>query len=355
MAKKGGVGILLLIIAIFVILVISGSVFFTNFKVQTKERDEIPKLNVSIELQRADKFFRNWKYNESALAYKKILDVEPDNYLANMGLAESYTMLKQFDEAMTLYNNALSSGRYDYRLFFGLGNYYAVRGDYGKSHYYMNKSYNMNSHDEETFQYLMAVTNRIGDYNLTIELSKISIKKFGETANAYRKIAIAYFFKNDFQRALVFAKKADRIVANYSDNKLLLGIIYLALNETDTSLEEFQKVTEIRDSNSALEGISIIYKIRSDRQNYEKYKALANSSGSGKGDFPLSTLGYALLNINQYELAADIFNLAISVNPSYYLSSKGMGEALLKQGKKDQADYYLNISDNLLNTSNILT
>lgn len=339
MAKKGGIGVLLLVLVVIAVLIFAVLVFFKKIPIQIKEHEEIPKLNISLELQKADTLLRNAKYKDAAELYRKILEAEPDNYLANIGLAESYAWMERYEDSMKILNKALNSGRYDYKLFFGFGNYYMAKGDYEKSYYYLNKSYGMNPNDKTTIQYLMGVTNKIGDYDLTIQLANISSEKFGESANAYRSIATAYFFKNDFQRALVVAKKADKIVANYSGNRLLLGTIYLALNETNIALEEFQKVTEIRDSNSALEGISMIYKMRNDEQNYNRYKALADSSG--KGEFPLSGLGYALLNINQYDLAAEIFNLAISANPSYYLPYKGMGEFLLKTGQKDKAVPYL--------------
>lgn len=312
--------------------------FFKMNPIVQKIFHEPVKLNIPLEFQKASTLQEQGKYAESIELYKKIIEIEPNNYLATIGLAESYRKIGLFNEAIKAFNKTLSFDNYDYKAFSGLGNSYFDKGDYEQSYYYFNQAYNLKPDEKGITLALLEIMNRIGMYDATIELANLSISKFGETANAYRRMATAYLLKGEIGAAIVYAKKAEKIV-EFRGNHLVLGYIYLAMNETQNAIIEFQNASKSRKSISIYEGISLAYLMEGNKEEYLKHKAIA--SLYQKDSFALSLFGYSMLNLNQFELAIHEFNASIAILPSYYLPYKGMGETLLKTGQKDKAAFYL--------------
>ena len=294
--------ILLVIVALFLIFTISTLLKTPLFK-------SSKKFNSAFELEKAVELFNKNEFSESSIQYKKILQEEPDNYLATLGLAESYRKLGLTEQAIERYNDSLKSNYYDFRVFLGLGNAYFDLGDYEKSLFYFEKAYQIKP-NKQVLLGLIAVLNRLVRYNQSIILGDQYVSKFGASSNLYRHMAVAYFFKGNFSNALDLINRSVRTSKNYHSNYLIRGFINLAQNNTIDALNNFLKAAELKKTNSAFQGISIAYAILGEEEQSTRYRNLASLYKSD--GLSLRMLGSALLRTNHLDLALYEFNLSSS-------------------------------------------
>jgi len=329
---KGNLTYLLIIVAVLVVAVIF---LAKNKKENVFEKPKAEQyINVSEELKKADNFYNKGKYVRAIEVYKKVTQAEPQNYAANIGLGRSFIALNILDEALKTFQKTFSFRYYDYRSFYGLGLTYYSMENYPSAYYNLKQAYALNTNNQGVASYLINTYNALGLYDEAINLSQENLKKDTINSHHYRKIAVAYFFKNNFSKALENAKKAVEIDNAYAPNHLVLGIIYLSLNN-QSALSEFKYALSFTQSNAAYESLAISYSLLSDSQNSDTNSKSA--SLQQKHSFSLALLGFALLNAKQYDKAVNEFNSSIINTPNYYLPYKGLGKVYMALGQKDKA------------------
>lgn len=326
-----------------VVLVLIFVIFLAWLGVQIKKNSNIAtsetKQPDSKELMKqANQFYESGNYIESIRQYGEVVKMEPKNYGANIYLGHSYRQLGIYDEALKVFEKTKTLGYVDYRTYYGLGLAYYNMEDYNNAFINMKQAFELNPNDKSVVSYMINIYNSVGMYDEAINLTQNKLKNDGNNSHYYRKLAIAYFLKNDLPKALENAEKAATIYNSYAGNDLTLGTVYLSLNKKENALGEF-KAALILPQHTAYEGLAITYKLLGEEENSKENLKL--SEFYPKHSNSLSLLGFALLDIKEYEEAINEFNLAISNTPGYYLPYKGLGKVYLQLGQKEKAKEYL--------------
>ena len=300
----------------------------------TQEQAKIEKPDNLELLKLAISFYNSGNYVEAIRQYENILKSDPQFYGAYVGLGDSYIQLGIYDEAIKTFEKTKSLKYYDFRTYYGLGLAYYRMEDYNNAYLNLNYAYKLNPNNNAVVSYLINTYNAVGLYDEAVKLAEEKLKNDPNNSHYYRKIAIAYFLKNDLPKALENAQKAVMIYNNYAGNDLTLGTIYIGLGQKENALSEF-KAALIQPQHTAYEGLVVTYDLLGEKENSEE-----NAKASAfypKHSNSLSLLGFALLDIKEYDKAIREFNLAISNTLEYYLPYKGLGKVYLQLGQKEKA------------------
>jgi len=326
--------VLLLVFVIILVLVLIINQKSKIIKLKYQKQD-IPKL-----FQLASEFYYNQgNYLDAIQQYNKIIEIDPKNYGAYMGLGNSYTQLGRYKEAIKIFEKTFSIGYIDFRTYYGLGlTYYSMEG-YNKSYTNLKQAYELNPGNKAVVSYLINDYNALGLYDEAIKLAKDRLENDTNNTHYYRKIALAYLLKNDLTKALENAQKAVSYDQIYAPNYLALANVYLSMGSKEDALSEFKTALALRAENTAYEGLSVSYELLGDNEKSNKNSKAANFLP--RNSFSLSLLGFALLNIKEYDKAIREFNFAISNTPEYYLPYKGLGKVYMEIGQKEKAKTFL--------------
>lgn len=285
-------------------------------------------------LKKAADSFSKGNYVEAIRLYKNAMESEPENYGAHIGLGQSYIQLGIYDEAIKTFGKSKQLDYHDFRTYYGLGLAYYRMEEYNKAYENFRIAYNLNPNDKAVVSYLINTQNSAGLYDDAIKLSSEKLKKDANNSHYYRKIAIAYFLKNNLGEAMKNAQMAVEIYDDYAGNDLALGVVQLSLGQKENALSSF-KAALIQPQHTAYEGLSISYRLLGQIENAEKNEKLASFYPPHSNS--LGLLGFALLKMKSYDLAIKEFNSAIKAKPDYYLPYKGLGMLYLELGQKENA------------------
>ena len=333
-AKKQNRHLTPLFLLVLLIIVL---VWLYNTGILTKNTQEQTKTekpdNLEV-LKLATSFYDSRNYVESIRQYQNIIRSDPQFYGAYIGLGNSYIQLGIYDEAIKTFEKTKQLTYHDFRTYYGLGLTYYRMEDYNNAYLNMKQAFNLNPNDKNVVSYLINIYNAIGLYDEAINLSQNKLKTDPNNSHYYRKIAIAYFLKNDLPKALENAQMAVKIYNNYAGNDLTLGTIYISLGQKENALSEF-KAALIQPQHTAYEGLAVIYDLLGEKENSDE-----NSKASAfypEHSNSLSLLGFALLDIKEYDKAIKEFNSAKSNTPAYYLPYQGLGKVYMGLRQKDKA------------------
>jgi tetratricopeptide (TPR) repeat protein len=266
-----------------------------------------------IELNYADKFFEQYKFNKSINLYSDYLKKDPNNIHANLFLAKSYYEVYQYEKSKQLFLNVLNLNPNNYVAFNGLGFIMIRNNNFKYAEKLFKKSLDIKNNfnpvanigigisyffnnESNKFEKLINETpkNGIYDYELYIEIGKkyYELKKVNLSNHYFDKgITISNFDKLSY---------------------IYLGETYFELGVLNKSEEIFNKLIEL-DKKTELsypcpyEGLGIIY-----------YK-----------------LGKKNDSKNMYEIAQNISNNLI------YKKYNNLAKEYLNQNNIDQAIIYL--------------
>ncbi|MBI3035735.1 tetratricopeptide repeat protein [Candidatus Woesearchaeota archaeon] len=286
------------------------------------------------DLSQAEMLRRNGDYKGAIGYYESVLKKDPDNYTALLGIGYSYLDLGNYKDALDKFNKTISIAPHNPDVYYPLGVAYYLMEDYQNAVTWL-REYHRLRQDSKAASYMLADTyNALGLYDEALELSKKNLEMDTANPHFYRQMAMSTFFKKNYSDALRHAQMANQI-EDMDSNHLALGAIYLATNQKEMSLSEFEAANKVSKGNSAFAGLSISYYLLGDNNNAEHY--MIEAKKYERHSFTLSFFGFALLNIGQYAKAIEIFNMASANKPNYYLPYKGIAVAYRELGNRQEA------------------
>lgn len=321
---------------VFLFVVLIAVIVFVLFN-QYRSRSiaaQQPQADSMQMLQLATDLYNNGNYREAINLYKKIIEIDAKFYSAYINLGHSYLKLGMYNEAIKSFEKTFNLEYHDFRTYYGLGLAYYTIEDYNKAYTNLKQAYELNPNNKAVISYLINTYNAIGLYDDAIKLAEDELKIDVGNSHHYRKIAIAYFLKNDLPKALENAQMAVQIEDNYPPNHLTLANVYLSLGDKIQALSHFNAALVFVKSHTVYGGLAVTYAILEDTENSANSADLATAYPINS--FSSSLLGFALLHIEEYDKAVEEFNNAIST-PNYYLPYKGLGKAYTALAQKEQA------------------
>ncbi|MGB5156102.1 tetratricopeptide repeat protein [Desulfobacterium sp. N47] len=166
------------------------------------------------------------------------------------------------------------------------------------------------------------------------------LKRQGE---ARRDVGEAYMNQNDYTAALNELLEAEKLYPNDHHLHNDLGLVYMAKDRLQLAVDHFKKAIELKpDYAPAINNLGTAYLALKDWNSaiscFEKvYKNLLYATPH----YPLTNLGWAYYNKNDFALAEKYYKQALKIEPNYSIALHGLGLTYLKMGNAPEAVIYL--------------
>lgn len=327
--------VLLILASVLVLFVI-----FSLFNQEKEKKYEVNNTKLFANLQKANELHSQRNFTLAIKFYNDAIAEDPQNYDAYIGLGHSYLELGSFNDSLKAFEATKNLGYLDFRTYYGIGLLNYRLENYNEAYTNLKQAFELNPSSDAVVSYLINTYNAVGLYDEAIILAQNRLLNDSMNSHYYRKIAIAYFLKNDMQKALENAKRAVELDANYPPNQMVLGTVELSLSNKAEAISSFDKALALIKSGPVYEGLYLSHHISGNVDISNKNAVLSNRYGRNSNS--LSLYGYSMLYLKDYQKAIEEFNKAIGAKPDYYLPYKGLGELFIELGQGEKAVEYLN-------------
>lgn len=292
-------------------------------------------------------YFERSLYKEAIESYGNVLKINPQSWLARLGLAEAYRDSQDYDKAADEYNKALNINPLCVKAYQSLTEMYSQKGSHAEALSVISRARNkipnnpqiIQSSQECCYTFVVATLNKSTDLFLkeknveAISLLRDTLKSCPDFAVAQYTLGYYYVCVKDYDNAEASLKKALLIDPQFHYAHKLLSQVY------------FKKGNFEKELSSAKEALT-----------------LNNNDASICND-----LGLALMHLERYAEAITYLKKAVSLDPnntdyiyslgSVYRDNKMFNQAISEYSKlsvlkndypnlhNDLADIYDNLSN----------
>ncbi len=156
---------------------------------------------------------------------------------------------------------------------------------------------------------------------------------------AFRNLGEAYMQQRDFTSALREFLKAEQI---YSKDPYLhnnLGLAYMSRNRLDIAVKHFKKAVKIKpDYAPAINNLGTVYLAKKDWDlAISCFKEILDDILYATPHYPLTNLGWAYYNKQEYELSEKYYRDALNLVPNFIIALRGLGRTFLAMGRPADA------------------
>lgn len=156
---------------------------------------------------------------------------------------------------------------------------------------------------------------------------------------ALRDLGKQYYVAGDHTTALRYLLEAEE---NYPEDHILqnyLGQVYLAKDKPAAAIEHFKRAIALKsDYAVAKNNLGVVYLTQED---WDKaigvFEDLTGDLLYATPHYPLSNLGYAYYQKNQYARSEQFYKKALEVEPNYPPALRGLGRTYLAMGRNSEA------------------
>jgi len=162
------------------------------------------------------------------------------------------------------------------------------------------------------------------------------LKRQGE---AGRLVGEAYMSQNDYTAALNELLKAEKTYPNDPHLHNDLGLVYMAKDQLFLAIEHFKKAVDLKtDYAPARNNLGTAYLAM---KNWDSaiicFKEVSRDLLYATPHYPLTNLGWAYYNKNEFALAEQFYREALKIDPNYPIALRGLGLTYLAIGKPHDA------------------
>ncbi|KAI8948609.1 tetratricopeptide [Xylaria longipes] len=263
-------------------------------------------------------------HGEAKFLFDKVLEVDPTSTSAMIGVGLIYEEEEEFDDAIDFLNRALKGDNTNLRVRAEVGWLYALKGDYirGKSEL---ESLLPAMISQPVSKDLLAQTQyRLGSCIWDIDPSKAARKS--------RDGAYAYFIdalKSNFSYAPAYSSLGVYYADYVKDKKRARRCFLKAVELSSAEVESAERLARSFADDGDWDRVELVAQRVVDSG---RVKPPPGSKKKGIS-WPLSALGVAELNKQEYTKAIVSFQHALRISPNDYHSWVGLGESYYNSGR----------------------
>lgn len=332
------------------------SITYRNIAITYKERKDfdnaLKNINKAIELDASNTnnhllqgniYFLMHKYNTAMEAYKRVIDIEPENasalYNTALCLSSKGDIISASDYLL-LAAKADKSGKIAYLAYSELGNYALNDNDLKNAATYLKKAISLNPNDATDHYNLAIIYLKQGYKPEALKEFSIAEKLGNENIEILESLGLAYHNLNDYNKSLNIYDKILKINSKNINALSQIGDLYFKKGDILEALKAYKKITELR---PASEHARIAYlnigNILDDAARYEESieayeKAL---SINPKDDSTFYNMGITYKHAKNNEKAIESWRKAIQINPDNPKPHMSLADLLYESGYLDDA------------------
>ena len=275
--------------------------------------------------------------DDAMFCFEKILELDPENNYALVGLGDAYRRRSCYDDALNAYKKVVDSSPKNVYALFGLACCYKAKHQHKKA----IELYEAYSKVDPTN---LVVLLRIADTYRKLKnfrSAKFYYKRvlFFDPENAYALIGIGYLYYDfrDYTQAIRYWEALMQNSESFKNLRLLtaLGNCYRKTKAFDSALPYFLQALEIDEKNFyALFGIADCYRgLQQHKSSIEYWKRILEIESDNK--VILTRLGDSYRNIGDLEAAYNAYQKALSLEYDAYAV---LGLASIYKAKEAYSD-----------------
>ncbi len=156
---------------------------------------------------------------------------------------------------------------------------------------------------------------------------------------AIRAIGEAYLQQQRFNQAIKELHKAEKI---FADDHILqndLGLAYVGKDRIDIAISHFKRAIEIKPDYAVAKnnlGTAYIFQEKWDEA-IEVFEAIFDDLFYATPHYPLTNLGWAWFNKQNFTLAEKYYLQALEIEPNFSVALRGLGRTYTRVGKDEKA------------------
>ncbi|RYP42482.1 hypothetical protein DL767_000170 [Monosporascus sp. MG133] len=263
-------------------------------------------------------------HGEAKFLFDKVLEVDPTSTAAMIGVGLIYEEEEEYDQAIDFLERALKGDTGNLRVRAEVAWLYALKGDYmrGKSEL---ESVLDSARDQSVSKELLAQTRyRLGQCVWNLDPSK--------SARKSRNGAYAYFLdalKSDYSYAPAYTSLGIYYADYAKDKKRARKCFLQAVELSSSEIESAERLARSFADDGDWDRVELVA-----QRVVDSGKVRPPPGSKKKGiSWPLSALGVAELNKQDYNKAIVSFQHALRISPDDYHSWVGLGEAYHNSGR----------------------
>lgn len=196
-------------------------------------------------MEEAKKFSEEKKYEEAEEIYKKILNVNPENYPVLIQYGTLFREKKQLEEAIKTFQKAIILNPEFAHAHFNIGTIYYEKKDFKKAEEKFLKLLELIPSFNEPYYYLIRIYLTKNDLNSAENILKKAEKNINKDSNYYFFEGLFWVQKEDFKKAIFFLEKTIKMDPNYFDAKFNLAQAYYRIGNVKESLKNYEESLHI--------------------------------------------------------------------------------------------------------------
>jgi len=279
----------------------------------------------------------------------KSIKFNKSNALSFLNLGAVHSILKEYDDGIAMFQEAIKLAPKEPRAYLGLAKIYATVGDSKKANTFFKKVIELdNKGNLANYAKKCIVAN--GSKNLSSQ-DMADIKKMSGNPEDFYSEGYRQYISGNYEKAEMMYKKYLSIKQDDDFVWFALGEAQLRSGDPESALESFKKAIKIYPRKALyLKELAIVF----DKLNKpdKVIAAISKAKEYGKTDsIGYSLWGKALFQQGNYEEAVMILEQAIKSNQNNFLAKYYIAEALLKLDDVDSAlDYLYDLKEVKINT-----
>jgi tetratricopeptide (TPR) repeat protein len=201
-------------------------------------------------------------WRSSPILYTESLVRSPDSIDATSLLAQYYFYRADYAKAEPLFRRVIELSQDEARenhnllsaAYAGLGGIQFYRNNLEQAKQYMEKSYDLNPHDEAMLQNFGSVDMLLHDYSDASRLFQEALAANPRNEVAYNNLAAMYVTLGQYPQAIFNAQKAIEIFPNFGKAYINLAEAYEALGMENKAREAYLKAAQVDPAQKAAAG-----------------------------------------------------------------------------------------------------
>lgn len=147
----------------------------------------------------------------------KLIDRDPDNYLAFVQRAEVYTNMKKYEDAAADYNKAIKLNPYDINSYKNLTKLNIAQKVYSHSVTLMDRAINLDYDNPELYFLRGEAFFKMNKFDYALQDFKEAGRRNMNTPDLFRYRGLSYLELNDYENAVNDMKKAIEMNAGFKE------------------------------------------------------------------------------------------------------------------------------------------
>lgn len=302
---------------------------------------QIDPTNVSIHNALGELYLRNKQIRKALEKFKEVVHLEPDDITTQLKVALIHYELREYSEAIAIFEDILKENPNADKIRFYLGVLYETQKEIGKAAQEFALIPSNSGYYKDARLHMASLARLAGQNDDAVLALREAIRAKNQVPEFYEYLAAIYEDVKDYKSAIDVLEDGHNAIPQDEKIVFLLGVLYEKVEDRKSAVEAMRDVLKINPKNAgALNYIGYTYAEKG--ENLEEAVEMIEQALVIRPDdgYITDSLGWAYFKLGELDLALKNLLKASSLTPGETTILYHIGEAYLKKGDTKNALKY---------------